>query len=386
LITSTYQTQKIGLKMSLKFTDYEVADLEATRWPKNKIPVFPVVLDKKGASPIGIDFELGAYFVLDETEDDYGLKADTIINESTPQNTSRAYKGDIFYFRQWTLHANESWPSTENTILKFIIHHLQEMPNDIEEKMLASGWKRTRGSHSLATVKRRLVSIGILHKFNKCEDPSDTQKVKSLLSAMNKTKSQQKKSKAITKNILENLVETCRENSLIDIRDRALLLFGWSSGGRRRSEIAQATIENLEETVDGDFIYHIERGKTDQVGKGHDVPVKGKAAVALREWLKDANVSKGKIFRSVSKGGKIGEKITEVDINRIVKKRCKMAGYDSKHFTAHGLRRGFITEAGKQGKPLGDTMALSGHKSVPIAMKYYEAGSIINNKSSNLFD
>lgn len=366
-------------------SDIEVANAMASKYPKGIVPIFPVIPNKNG-NPMGIDFLNSPYCLNDETEEDYGLKADSIINAATPENTRRAYTGDILYFRQWVIHAYETWPAKESVILKFIIHHLDEMPADIEEPLLSSGWKRTRGTHSVATVKRRLTSIAILYKFNNLSDPCDTPKVKALLSAVSKTKGQQKQSKAITRNVLDNLIAVCSGKTLIDIRDKALLLFIFASGGRRRSEAAEAIFDNLDETVDGDFIYNIAKSKTDQQGNGKPVPIKGRAAAALREWLKSANITIGKLFRSVSKGGEIGQALTGVDINRIIKKLCKRAGYDSSQYTSHGLRRGYITEAGKQGCSLGDTMALSGHKSVSIAMKYYESGAVINNKAADLVE
>ena len=68
----------------------------------------------------------------------------------------------------------------------------------------------------------------------------------------------------------------------------------------------------------------------------------------------------------------------------MVKRRCEKAGYDPKLFSAHSLRSGFVTEAGKQGKPIGDVMELSGHKSVTTAMGYYQVGNLENNTAANL--
>jgi hypothetical protein len=45
-----------------------------------------------------------------------------------------------------------------------------------------------------------------------------------------------------------------------------------------------------------------------------------------------------------------------------------------------------VTEAGKQGIPLGETMALTGHKSVQTAMSYYHAGEITQSKAARLLD
>ena len=40
------------------------------------------------------------------------------------------------------------------------------------------------------------------------------------------------------------MLATCTDG-LIGVRDRALLLFAFASGGRRRSEVASAVMENL---------------------------------------------------------------------------------------------------------------------------------------------
>ena len=117
------------------------------------------------------------------------------------------------------------------------------------------------------------------------------------------------------------------------------------------------------------------------------VPVLGRAAILLKNWLEAGNITDGFIFRSIKKGGIVQDKcLSDIDVNRVVKKRAKMAGYDESQFGAHSLRSGFVTESGRQNKNLGDTMALSGHKSVPIAMRYYQAGNVINNSAANLAD
>lgn len=343
-------------------------------------------IDKSQNHLVRCDFFNGPAFILDESDNDYGLKADSYINENSPDNTTRAYRGDLKYFSQWATFAlsfRVPFKLNEEDILKFIFHHLNEMPSEIDNVLFESGFKRSKGLHSLATVKRRLTSVTIFLKRSGQDDVCNTPKVKALLATFTKTAPLQKKAKAITLQVLNDLLETC-DNSMKGIRDKALMLFAFSSGGRRRSEIADAEIKDLEE-AGADYIFKIAKSKTDQSGKGHIVPIKGRAAVALKEWLTALNVTDGKIFRSIKKGGlKMGDCLTTVDINRIVKKRCDLAGYDAEIFSAHSLRAGFITESGKQNKPLGDTMALSGHKSLPVAMGYYQAGNVLHNQASNL--
>ena len=97
-------------------------------------------------------------------------------------------------------------------------------------------------------------------------------------------------------------------------------------------------------------------------------------------------MNNGTIFRAISKSVQFGIGLSPADINRIVKRRLKKAGYDYTQFGAHSLRSGFVIEAGRKGNPIGDVMQLTTHKSVIIVMRYYQAGNIINNSAANLAD
>lgn len=56
---------------------------------------------------------------------------------------------------------------------------------------------------------------------------------------------QRKSKKAVTGDILVQLLATCAGNRLIDLRDPALLLTAFASGGCRRSEITGLRVEDL---------------------------------------------------------------------------------------------------------------------------------------------
>lgn len=379
--------------MSSSLTDDQLTIEIRKKSPPNQIPFFGCFKEH----PKRIDFCSGPVLIVDDSENDYQLRADKFIHSSMPDNTIRAYFGDLHYFLSWysvvfsnlevlNMHLYDiPLPISDEVIFQFIFHHLDEMPDEVENALIEKCVKRFKGTHALATVKRRLVSLSIWYKMHNFADPCDTKKIKDLLAAMAKKCEPQKKCKAITKGVLENLLETCEDGGLIEIRDKALLLFGFSSGGRRRSEISNATINDLEIDSDGNYIYRLPKSKTDQEGKGCEVPLKGKAAKALKIWLDSSKIVEGKIFRSIKKGGKsIGNSITSVDINRIVKKRCELAGYDPTLYSAHSLRSGFVTEAGKQGCPIGDVMQMTTHTNVNTVMKYYRAGNIINNKAADL--
>jgi integrase len=315
-------------------------------------------------------------------------RAFEIAKEYTSENTRRSHTGDLGYWQAWLSAIGFSFEDRieEQEVATFIVQHIEGLDQRVDEKLVEQGHKQRVGSHSLATIKRRVASLSIFLELAKRPNPCRSKDIKMLLSKLTKKYGTSKPSgKAITKDILDDMLDTCTDK-LIDIRDRALLLFAWASGGRRRSEVSTARLENLTRTNDNDFIYLIARSKTDQSGAGHHVPIKGRAAYALENWLTAANIKEGAIFRAVKKGGHVGKALSDEDIYRIVHARLKKAGYNAHDFCAHSLRSGFVTEAGRRGKPLGDVMALTTHKNVSTVMKYYQAGNILNNSASNLAD
>lgn len=317
------------------------------------------------------------------------IRAHEIINEYTSENTRLAHVGDLLYWQVWLRAMGFSFnePITEQEIVSFIVQHVEGLDSDVDEKLFNNGFKSKLGPHKLATVKRRIGSLSVFLSRNKWPNPCQNDGISALFQKLTKMYGSSKSSsRAITKDILDDMLDICDGDKLKDVRDKALLLFAWSSGGRRRSEVSSAQIEDLTPTPEGNYVYKIPKSKTDQTGKGNHVPVNGRAAKALSDWLLASGVTEGAIFRSISKGGSIRGALSPLDVHRVVRRRLKKAGYDEKLYGAHGLRSGFVTEAARRGKPLGDVMAMTTHRSVGTVMGYYQAGNINNNSASNLAD
>lgn len=315
-------------------------------------------------------------------------RAFEIIKEYTSDNTHRAHIGDLVYWQAWlsAIGFNFLMPISEKELITFIVQHAEGLDHSIDEKLVQQGFKNKLGPHKLSTVKRRIASLSIFLEQAKWPNPCHNKEMKQLLNKLTKKYGSSKPAgKAITKDILDDMIDTCADK-LLDFRDKALLLFAWGSGGRRRAEVSSADMKDLTKTPDGEFVYTIPHSKTDQEGKGYTVPVKGRVAKALNDWLTISGITEGPIFRTVKKGGNLRGALSDTDIYRIVKIRLKKAGYDETQFGAHSLRSGFVTEAGRRGKPLGDVMALTTHKNVGTVMKYYQAGNVVNNSAANLAD
>jgi integrase len=253
------------------------------------------------------------------------------------------------------------------------------------------------GPPRLNTTLLRLAVIAKAHQLKQLPNPLDGARVRELIKRVRRAYAARgarpNKKKAVPKDLLQAMLATC-DDSLVGIRDRALLLFAWASGGRRRSEVAAATIDNLErlpEVLHEDgrrecrFIYRLAVSKTNQDGESDPneaKPIVGPAADALEAWLKAAKISSGKLFRAIRRG-KIGKSLSAHSVALIVKARAHAAGLEG-DFSGHSLRSGFITEAGRQAKPLADVMRLSGHRSVPQALAYYQGGDVLHVSTANL--
>jgi len=312
-----------------------------------------------------------------------------LIQAGTSASTRRAYARDVRYFWAWAhtaLSLPEHYPVAVETVIHFVLDHVNGPTSDTDHALIATGHKQRPGPLKLSTLDRYLASLAVAHQARGVESPARNPKVRLLLRRARAARAHEPphKKAAITRAILEQLLATC-DDALAGVRDRALLLVGFAAGGRRRSELAALAVRDLRRIDDG-FILTIRRSKTDQVGHGLEVPVLGRAAVALSAWLVQSGVREGKLFRGIRAQGGLYSGLTGKSISCIVKRRVKLAGLDPDRFGGHSLRAGFITEAARHGAPLGDAMTLSGHRCVTVASGYYREAALLENPTAHLLN
>jgi integrase len=166
---------------------------------------------------------------------------------------------------------------------------------------------------------------------------------------------------------------------LANIRDRALLLFGFASA-MRRSELAALDFEDLEETPDG-LRVTIRRSKTDQEGHGDVIAIpRGMITcpvAALKAWLQVAHITAGPVFRPIAKGERISNaRLTDHSIANIVKAHAARVGLDPAGFAGHSLRSGFLTSAAARGASVFKMADQSRHKSMDTLRSYVRDAEI----------
>jgi site-specific recombinase XerD len=333
----------------------------------------------------------------------------------TGPNSLRALASDLAYLEAWARASTDDplvWPASETTVLRFITHHLWDeqereknpehgMPKAVAEALRAQGRLKSTGPHAPATVRRRLALWSSLHRWRGLEGPFSAPAIRNALRLAIRAADRpraRKSASAITRDILDQLLATCGRGRAVDLRDRALLLLAFGSGGRRRSEIARLKLDDLERrepvpadtaTPDGEALpvlaIRLRRTKTSSADAGESVLVVGRPVEALRAWLAYSTVDAGPVFRRIDKWGNIGAvALDPQSVNAMIKSRCAAAGLDPEQFSAHGLRSGYLTEAARAGVPLPEAMQQSRHRSVQQAARYYNEGEIARGRAARL--
>jgi integrase len=326
-----------------------------------------------------------------------------LMQEGSSPNTAAAYGAAIRYWAAWYgLRYRQAFtlPLPTQVVVQFLVDHALhseqqglacDLPPAIDAELVRQKIKGRAGPLSLNTILHRLSVLSKAHQVKGLENPCRSPVVQELLARVRRAYARRNaapaRKDALTRDVLEKLLATC-DDSLRGRRDAALLLFAWSTGGRRRSEVIAVTMENTVRVDDDAYLHTMSHSKTNQAGvaRANDAkPLVGKAAQALTLWLEASGIGSGPIFRRVRRGDVLGEPLTAAAVRNIVLERCRLAGVEG-DFSAHSLRSGFVTEAGRRKIPLGETMALTGHSSVSTVMGYFRAGDALTSSAARLFD
>ena len=189
-------------------------------------------------------------------------------------------------------------------------------------------------------------------------------------------------------NHLRKISEKIEGKSNLDIRDRALIIFGWASA-MRRSEIVALNWQDIEFIEEG-ILINIRQSKTDQYGLGQKIAIiSGKYELTcpvlnLQKWQTIAKDNTA-IFTSINKADKISDiRLSDRDIARVIKKYLSKIGMDSTGFAGHSLRSGSITTAAKHSVPDRVIMKHTRHKSIQMLQVYTRDNSLIQDNATSM--
>ena len=292
------------------------------------------------------------------TTDIKALHEETLNNLKTSKanNTLRAYKSDFKDFGGFCLrHGFKSIP-TNPKIISLYLTHLSK-------------------SSKMSTLRRRLVSIGVVHKMKgHYLDTKHPIIIENLLGIKRVIGSIQKGKKPILISHLKQIINTIDEQKIeeiVKLRNKTLILIGFG-GGFRRAELISIDHEDLEFVEEGVKIT-LRRSKTDQFGEGM---IKGLPyftnktycpVTNLKNWIKISKIKSGPIFRRFIKGSALSKnRLTDQSVVLIIKDYLKLAGIENQNFSGHSLRSGFATVAAESGADERSIMAMTGHKTTQM--------------------
>ena len=293
------------------------------------------------------------------------------LKSSKANNTLRAYKSDYKDFAFFCVkHGFKSLP-TEPKIVSLYITHLSK-------------------SSKISTLRRRLVSISMIHKLKgHYLDTKHPIIIENLMGIKRVKGSMQRGKKPLLISHLKAIINVIDEQKFDEIkklRDKSIILIGFG-GGFRRSELISIDHEDLEFVQEGLKII-IKRSKTDQFGEGM---VKGLPYFKnetycpvniLKKWIKISKIKSGPIFRKFSKGSIVTNKrLTDQTVVLLIKKYLNLAGIDNKNFSGHSLRSGFATVTAESGADERSIMAMTGHKTTQMVRRYIREANIFKNNA-----
>tara|TARA_B110000211_G_C14006071_1_gene520858 strand:+ start:320 stop:1276 length:957 start_codon:yes stop_codon:yes gene_type:complete len=302
------------------------------------------------------------------------LKEETLKNlqNSRAKNTVRAYKSDF-----------------EDFGLFCVKNGFQNLPSDPKVVSLYLTHLSTKDI-KISTIKRRLVSIGVIHKTKgHYLDTKHPVIIENLMGIKRRKGTIQKGKKPLLINDIKQIIDVInleKEADIKKLRNKALLLIGFS-GGFRRNEIVSLDLEDIEFVFEGVKIT-VKKSKTDQFGEGmtKGIPHFENSlycpVTSLKRWINFSKIRKGPIFVKFSKGPKITkQRLTDQSVALIIKEYLFKAGIDSKNYSGHSLRSGFATSAAEAGAEERSIMAMTGHKTTDMVRRYIKEANLFKNNA-----
>ncbi|WP_051371349.1 site-specific integrase [Mesorhizobium loti] len=277
-------------------------------------------------------------------------RARDYVEAASSANTRRAYAADWKHFCAWCRRQSfDPSPPDPQTVGLYITAQASGSGRDkkavatIERRLSSLTWNYTQRGQSLDRKDRHIATV--------------------LAGIRNTHATPPRQKEAVLRDDLIAMLETLDRGTLRGLRDRAMLLLGFT-GGLRRSEIVGLDL-GRDQTEDG-------RGWVEVLDKGVLVTLRGKSGwreveigrgssdatcpiVALETWVSFARIAHGPLFRRVTGQGKtVGvDRLNDQEVARLVKRTALAAGVRAdlsesergQRFSGHSLRAGLASSA-----------------------------------------
>lgn len=290
------------------------------------------------------------------------------VDNSKSDNTLRSYRSDWRHFKDWCdKYQLPAKPTNDETYALYL-------------SSLAYEGKKA------STIQRRMTAISQAHTLDGYDSPT-TARIKTVWAGIRKMHGASETGK------LPILVDTLKlmlnelPDKLIGVRDRSLLLLGFS-GAFRRSELVNLDVEDIDLSREG-LTIRINQSKTDQDGKGQLIGIPYGTNIetcpvrSYLSWLQAAQIESGPVYRAINRHSQISEnRLSDRSVALIVKRYIDAIGLDESKYAGHSLRAGLATSAAMLGKSERSIMEQTRHSSEAMVRKYIRMGSLFTENAA----
>ena len=269
-------------------------------------------------------------------------------------NTLRSYYVDATAFVDWCDEQNiEAFPITSATLSEYI--------EFMKLKLRYS------------TIRRRISSLKRVNDLLGYKDVTQTGEIYLAIRRLKREKlSEQRQAAGINQDLLVKMI-TAQPETLVGIRNRALLSLGYDFLARR-SELVTLQTSDIEFTNDGTLKGTIRKSKTDQYGRGRLVFGSERSAKLVRKWLRQKPKQIQPIFCAINHGHCQNRPICDRNVNDIIKrgvikvKRCERPS--DLEVSGHSLRVGAAQDLLIKGYDLVAIMRAGGWSNPSTVSRY----------------
>jgi integrase len=199
-----------------------------------------------------------------------------------------------------------------------------------------------------ATIARYLATIARAHRAAQCLNPCSDERVRLALRATGRALGkQQQQAKALGWREIEQFL-ALPVDVLRDHRDRAMVMVGYELLCRSE-ELVALDWEHLSfDDTDGSATVLIIRSKTDQEGEGRTSYLSPATVRLLRQWLTEAKIVEGALFRGVQGKHQVGERLKPTAVASIFMRvglRIGLPRAEARRLTGHAARVGATQDA-----------------------------------------
>ncbi|KDM89904.1 tyrosine-type recombinase/integrase [Photobacterium galatheae] len=298
-------------------------------------------------------------------------KIPTISNESEKQRSIQTFSLPIEDVEVWKILTHQQYSA--NTLLAFkndwnhflsfcLEKHACALPASV--KIVHEFIDQMAQKRKLASLKRYIVTIGLVHRCHALPDPCRHTEVRLVLNRYRLEKQDDYKNAAAFRD--DHLQRLAEHFSLAtkpkDVRDFAI----WSimfEAMLKRSELTALTVEHLEIAPSGLITLNV---------KEHAIGLSTLASQALQRWLTIGIIETGNVFRRIDRHGNVGDQpLDHSSIYRVFRRAGDELGISHDTiFSGQSPRVGAVKDLSDAGVSIHDIQSQGRWKSPAMPAQY----------------